>query len=83
MPRADSVAGMRRRDAGEVVLSAVTLAVVAALVALVPTGDAFYFGVGLVSAFGLVVLDDAISRWRYWRHVERCTDCRAELMGEA
>ena len=80
---AAQITRMRRHDLVEVVLSAVTLAVIAVLIALVITGNAFYFGVGLVSAFGLVVLDDAVTRFRYSRHVQRCADCRAELAGEA
>lgn len=73
----------RRRDVGELLLSAVTLAIVTVLVTVVLTGGAFYFGIGLVSAFGFVVVDDAISRFRYWRQVERCAACRDELVGEA
>ncbi len=80
---ATQIIPMRRQDLIELVLSAVTLAAVAVLIVLVLTGNAFYFGLGLVSAFGLVVVDDVIGRSRYWGHVSQCAEWRAELVGEA
>jgi hypothetical protein len=66
----------RCRDLVTVVGSAAVIAGAGVGVLTLLHGSAFFVGVGVLSALGLAVVDDAISRLRFWWHYRRCPICQ-------
>ncbi|MQA14684.1 MAG: hypothetical protein GEV09_11070 [Pseudonocardiaceae bacterium] len=52
------------------------VAVLVVPVALVLNGPAFYVALGLLSGFGIGLLDEAIRRARFWSHHRQCSSRR-------
>ncbi|HEY3263301.1 MAG TPA: hypothetical protein VGJ95_24015 [Pseudonocardiaceae bacterium] len=70
------IARARRHDLVDVLFSVVAQVTLTVLLVLFVTGNALYFGAGLLACTGLGTVCKAFEHFRFWRHHGRCSTCR-------